>query len=130
MGKHFEQEAGGAGTPRHDMEERPRSEAPRARDPRLSAGGGVGYAQDSGCCYLTMVRTLSIQETAQIRLKRHETGVLCSPLLSTEASGLQNGGQGVTHGSRASAPCPHFLRQRLKGPITQAHGWHIQLLTL
>lgn len=25
----------GAGTPRHDMEERPRSEAPRARDPRL-----------------------------------------------------------------------------------------------
>ena len=29
-----EQEAGGCRCPRHDMEERPRSEAPRARDPR------------------------------------------------------------------------------------------------
>ena len=111
---------------RRDLEVR----LPGPGTPYCRLGGWLGYAQDSGCCYLTMIRTLSIQKTAQIRLKRHETGVLHSPLLSTEASRLRNGGQGVTHGSRASAPCPHFLRQRLKGPITQAHGWHIQLLTL
>lgn len=32
--KAHKQEAGGAGAPRHDTEERPRSEAPRAKDLR------------------------------------------------------------------------------------------------
>lgn len=97
---------------RRDLEVR----LPGPGTPYCRLGGWLGYAQDSGCCYLTMVRTLSIQETAQIRLKRHETGVLCSPLLSTEASRLRNGGAGSHTWVSGLCTLPTFPQAKAERP--------------